>query len=58
MHAEYRAFVVFFNSKTKETGGDGDGTKVLFAVRLEDQKGSCCRDMADVIFISEDPLHP
>lgn len=57
MHAEYRAFVVFFNSKTKETGGGG-GTKVLFAVRLEDQKGSCCRDMADVIFISEDPLHP
>lgn len=57
MHAEYRAFVVFFNSKTKETGGGGD-TKVLFAVRLEDQKGSCCRDMADVIFISEDPLHP
>lgn len=47
----------FLTVKQRKRGGGGD-TKVLFAVRLEDQKGSCCRDMADVIFISEDPLHP
>jgi len=30
--------------------------KALFAVCLEDQKGSCYRDMADVAFVSENPL--
>lgn len=36
--------------------GNNQVSKVLFTLCLGDQKGLCCWDRADVVFIVEDPL--
>lgn len=53
-HMQNTELLFCFVFLTKET----EVSKVLFAVCPEDQKGLCCRDRADVVFIVEDPpLH-
>lgn len=46
-----QSFCYFFKKQNK----GNTGTKAPCAVRPEDQKGSCCREVLDVIFVRGDP---